>query len=202
MRIWDAPLGLHHCNPAGRRLRTETCRGHYHIYLHHQQGLLQDFPYLSIRAAPSFRANQTWGGRGVWAGEDSQEGGEKGTRGALGSFGSKATPGPAPCSVHSFLPGQPRWMAWVDGGGKVMGGPFLFLSLPFLCIPPILIIPRPPGSSFLLDRAWCPCPCPPLRPPPPPSHSSISQIPGPCLCPRACPALSSSISYPRPGLTD
>lgn len=53
MRIWDAPLGLHHCNPAGRRLRTEHLwSAHYHIYLCRRQGFLQHAPYLSIGGGP------------------------------------------------------------------------------------------------------------------------------------------------------
>lgn len=78
-----------------------------------------------------------------------QEGGKEG--GARFFWQAKPPPAllPAPCRLHSFL-------AWALGAGRMADGvPFLFLSLPFPCIPPILIIPRPPGSSFsLLDRAW------------------------------------------------
>lgn len=96
---------------------VEDSGAHYHIYLHVQQGLLQDSAYLSIRAAPSFRANQTWEGRGV-GGKDT--GKRRGKKGALGSFGSKATPGPAPCSVHSSRLGGG------DGGGPFCFSPFRF----------------------------------------------------------------------------
>lgn len=169
---------LAHTSDGDLSRTTTTITTITHIYLHHQQSLLQDSSYLSIRTAPSFRAPRDMEGVG-------------GRRARCARYFWQQSH-PRSCSLRS-LP----WLTGVEGGG-----PFLFLSLPFPCIPPILIIPRPSGSSFLLARAWAPCPCPPPRRSPPPSHSSISQIPGPCLCPRACPALSSSISYPRPGLTD
>lgn len=72
MHRWACIIATQTGADFGRR-PVERPEAHYHIYQHLQQGFLQDSPYLSIGAAPSFRANQTWEGRGV-GGEDTAGG--------------------------------------------------------------------------------------------------------------------------------
>ena len=129
---------------------------HYQIYLHHQQGLLQDSPYLSISGGPLLPFQPDMGRKGCgWVGERTAGGRQEGS---LGSSGKQSHPRLLLLAACTASPG------WILGGGGSLS-----VSLPSVSLHSSN--PDYPSPArllfFLLDRAWCPCPCPPPRPPPP-----------------------------------